>query len=42
MKQIQTQAAQAGRTDPAVDHVPPADARDAARERGTGDRGKGA
>ena len=47
MKQTQTQAAQAGRTDPAVDHAPPADAREAARDRCSSDRclsdrGKGA
>ena len=42
MKQIQTQAAQAGRTDPAVDHAPPAGARAAAPDRGIGDRGEGA
>ena len=42
MKQTQTQAAQAGRADPAVDHAPPADAREVARNRGISDRGKGA
>ena len=39
MKQTQTQVAQAGRTDPAVDLAPPApsaNAHEAARTKGTG------